>query len=92
MSVEDHRIRLWRLIEARHPDEIAELERLTGTTQRRAVDYAIERSGFRDYFPRRFAGYKGTPAARLVQARKFSRAALVYLVAPSSLMPDDIGI
>ena len=49
---------------------------------RRAVDYAIERSGFRDYFPRHFLGYKGTPAARLVETRKSSRAALVYLVDP----------
>jgi hypothetical protein len=92
MTVEHHRLRLWRLIEARHPEEIAELEHLTGTTQRGAVDYAIERSGFRDCFPRRFVGYKGTPVARLIEARRFSRAALVYLVARHSLMSDDAGI
>jgi hypothetical protein len=46
----DHRLLLWRLVDARIPAEIAQLETHAGTTQRAAVDYAIERSGFRDFF------------------------------------------
>jgi hypothetical protein len=33
---------LWRLVDARIPNEIAQLETYAGTTQRAAVDYAIE--------------------------------------------------
>jgi hypothetical protein len=79
---------LWRLVDARIPAEIAQLETYAGTTQRAAVDYAIERSGFRDFFPG-FAGGRGTPAARLAAARRFSRLAILYLVARLPLMPDD---
>jgi hypothetical protein len=32
---------LWRLMPARHRGEIAQLEAATGTTQRGAVDYAM---------------------------------------------------
>jgi hypothetical protein len=60
---------LWRLVDARYPDEIAQLETLAGTTQSAAVEYAIERSGFRDFFPG-FTGRRGTPAARLTAARR----------------------
>jgi hypothetical protein len=81
---------LWQLIEARHPDHIAELEALAGTAQRAAVDYAIERSGFRDFFPG-FTGGRGRPATRLAAARRFSRLAMLYLLARLSLMPDDAG-
>jgi hypothetical protein len=45
LIVTDQRLLLWRLVEARYPDEIAQLEALAGTTQQAAVDYAIERSG-----------------------------------------------
>jgi len=78
----------WRLIEARTPGEITQLEDLAGVTQRAAVDYAIERSGMRDCFPG-FAGGKGTPAARLAAARQISGRAILYLVACSPLMRDD---
>jgi hypothetical protein len=78
---------LWQLIEARHPDQIAQLEALAVTTQRAAVDYAIEQSGFRDFFPG-FTGGRGRPATRLAAARRFSRLAMLYLVARSPLMPD----
>jgi hypothetical protein len=63
-------------------------ETYAGTTQRAAVDYAIERSGFRDFFPG-FADGRGTPAARLAAARRFSRLAILYLVARLPLMPED---
>jgi hypothetical protein len=88
LIVTDYRLLRWRLIEARTPGEIAQLEDLAGITQRAAVDYAIERSGLRDCFPG-FAGGKGTPAARLVAARRFSSMAIVYLVAGSPLMRPD---
>jgi hypothetical protein len=79
---------LWQLIEARQPDHIAQLEALAGTTQQAAVDYAIERSGFRDFFPG-FTGGRGRPATRLAAARRFTRLAMLYLVAGLPLMPDD---
>jgi hypothetical protein len=79
---------LWQLIEARQPDQIAQLEALAATTQRAAVDYAIDRSGFRDFFPG-FAGGRGRPATRLAATRRFSRLAMLYLVAGLPLMPDD---
>jgi hypothetical protein len=78
---------LWRLIDARIPAEIAQLETHVGATQR-AADYAIERSGFRDFFPG-FTGGRGRPATRLAAARRFSRLAMLYLVSRSPLMPDD---
>jgi hypothetical protein len=71
---------LWRLIEARRADEISQLESLTGTTQRAAVDYAIEESCWRSCFPG-FIGDKGTAAARLAAARRFSQRAILYVVA-----------
>jgi hypothetical protein len=79
---------LWRLIDARDPADIAQLEALTGTTQRAAVDYAIERSGLRDCFPD-LSGDRGTPADRLLAARLYSRPAILWLVAGSPLMPAD---
>jgi hypothetical protein len=79
---------LWQLIEARHPDHIAQLEAFAATTQRAAVDYAIEQSGFRDFFPG-FTGGRGRPAARLAAARRFSHLAMLYLADRSRLMPDD---
>jgi hypothetical protein len=79
------------LIEARTPSEITRLEALAGTTQPAAVDYAIERSGLRDCFPG-FAGGRGTPAARLAAARRFSRRAILYLLTGSPLMRDDAPI
>jgi hypothetical protein len=77
-----------RLVEARYADEITQLEVFAGTTQRAAVDYAIERSDFRDCFPG-FAGGRGTSAARLAAARRFSRLAMFYLLNRHPLMPDD---
>ena len=88
MIVRDHRLLLWRLIEARTPGELTQFEALAGTTQRAAVDYPIERSGMRDCFPG-FAGGRGTPAARQAAARRFSKLAILYLAAGSSLMTDD---
>jgi hypothetical protein len=79
---------LWRLVQAHTPAEIAELEALAGTTQPAAVDYAIERSGFRDFFPGLIGG-RGRPATRLAAARRHSRLAILYLTAPLSLMPED---
>jgi hypothetical protein len=76
------------LVEARIPAEIAQLETRAGTTQRAAVDYAIEQSGFRDFSPG-FTGGRGRPATRLAAARRFSRLAMLYLVSRSPLMPDD---
>jgi hypothetical protein len=61
---------LWQLIEARDPDHIAQLEALAGITQRAAVDYAIEQSGFRDFFPG-FTSGRGRPATRLAAVRRF---------------------
>jgi hypothetical protein len=57
-------------IEARLPDHITQLEGLAGTTQRAAVDYAIEQSGFRDFFPG-FTGGRGRPATALPQPGDF---------------------
>jgi hypothetical protein len=79
---------LWRLVDARIPAEIAQLEALAGTTQRAGVDYAIEQSGSRDFFPG-FTGGRGRPATRLAAARRFSRLAMLYLVDRSRLMPGD---
>jgi len=79
---------LWRLVDARIPAEIAQLEAFAGTTQRAAVDYAIEQSGFRDFFPG-FTGGRGRPGTRLAAAGRFSRLAILYLVAPLPLMLDD---
>jgi hypothetical protein len=70
------------------PPKIAQLEACAGTTQRAAVDYAIEQSGFRDFFPG-FTGGRGRPGTRLAAARRFSRLAMLYLVPRSPLMPDD---
>src|SRR5271169_5770809 len=70
----------WRLVAARHRDEIEQLEAVTGSTQRAAVDYVIEQSDWRICFPG-FVGGKGTPAARLAAARRFARRAILYLVA-----------
>jgi hypothetical protein len=88
LTIADHRLLLWRLVDARYPDEIAQLETLAGTTQRAAVEYAIERSGFRDFFPG-FTGRRGTPAARLAAARRFSRLAMLYLISCPHLMKHD---
>jgi hypothetical protein len=54
---------LWQLIEARQPDHIAQLEALAGTTQRAAVDCAIEQSGFRNFLPASPAVAEGPPLA-----------------------------
>jgi hypothetical protein len=32
LTIADHRLLLWRLVDARYPDEIAQLETLAGTT------------------------------------------------------------
>jgi hypothetical protein len=88
LAIADRRLLLWRLVEARYPGEIAQLEALAGTTQQAAVDYAIERSGFRDSFPG-FAGGKGRPATRLAAARRFARVAMLYLIIRSPIMKDD---
>jgi hypothetical protein len=80
---------LWQLIEARQPDQIAQLEALAATTQRAAVDYAIDRSGFRDFFPG-FARGRGRPATRLARHTAiFPACYALYLVAGLPLMPDD---
>jgi hypothetical protein len=47
-------------------------------TTRAAVDYSIERSGFRDSF----AGGKGKPAARLAAAAASPGMELLYLIIP----------
>jgi hypothetical protein len=63
---------LWRLVDARIPAEIAQLETYAGNTQRAAVDYAIEKSGFRDFFPG-FTGGRGRPATRLAELRRLEQ-------------------
>ena len=63
LTIADHRLMLWQLIEARHADHIAQLEALAGTTQRAAVDYAIEQSGFVTFFPASPAVAEGPPLA-----------------------------
>jgi hypothetical protein len=61
VTIADHRLLLWRLVDARIPAEIAQLETYAVATQRAAVDYAIERSGFRDFFPALRAVAGGPP-------------------------------
>jgi hypothetical protein len=62
LTIADQRLLLWRPVDARIPAEIAQLETDAGTTQPAAVDYAIERSGFRNFFPG-FSGGGGTPSS-----------------------------
>ena len=88
MIVPDHRLLLWRLIQARTPGEITQLEALAGTTQRAAVDTRLSDPACVTAFPG-FAGGRGTPAARQAAARRFSKRAILYLAAGSSLTTDD---